>query len=82
MRQTYPDSPDEDPYYIHQGADASACRRLLYHPAAKRPKGQRGKLQRLNAEGDAYYSDHQQNAANEILDGYDEASENEPNNVS
>ena len=80
--EPYPDAANEEPQHIHENAQTARLRWLPFHFRTERPDGQHTQLQALQAERDADNRNHQYQSCNEILQGYVQASEYDPDDVS
>ena len=80
--EPYPDAANEEPQHIHEDAQAAWLRWLPFHFRAERPDGQHTQFQALQAKGDADDGYHQYQSCDEILQGYVQASEYDPDDVS
>ena len=77
-----PDSADEEPQHIHENAQAAWLRLSPFHFSTERPDGQHSELHALHAERYADDGYHQYQSCDEILQGYVQASEYDPDDVS
>ena len=80
--EPYPDAANEEPQHIHEDAQAAWLRLPPFHFRAERPDGQHTQLQALQAERYADDGYHQYQSCDEILQGYVQASEYDPDDVS
>ena len=80
--EPYPDAANEEPQDIHKNAQTARLRWLPFHFRTKWPDGQHTQLQALQAEGYADDGYHQYQSGDEILQGYVQASEYDPDDVS
>ena len=80
--EPYPDAANEEPQDIHENAQTAWLRLPPFHFRAEWPDGQHTQLQALQAERDADNGDHQYQSCDEILQGYVQASEYDPDDVS
>ena len=80
--EPYPDAANEEPQHIHENAQAAWLRLPPFHFRTERPDGQHTQFQALQAEGDADDGYHQYQSCDEILQGYVQASEYDPDDVS
>ena len=81
VREPYPDASHEKPDDIHHAAQ-TAMRHLPAHTRAKRPQRQQSQLDVLQAERNANDGNHQRYTRNHVFDGYLNATEHQPNDVS
>ena len=77
-----PDAANEEPQHIHENAQTAWLRLPPFHFCTERPDGQHTQFQTLQAEGDADDGYHQYKSCDEILQGYMQASEYNPDDVS
>ena len=80
--EPYPDAANEEPQHIHEDAQTAWLRWFPFHFRAGRPDGQHTQFQTLQAEGYADDGDHQYQSCDEILQGYAQVSEYDPDDVS
>ena len=80
--EPYPDAANDEPQDIHEDAQTAWLRWLPFHFRAERPDGQHTQFQTLQAEGDADDGYHQYHSCDEILQGYVQAPEYDPDDVS
>ena len=78
----YPYTAHEEPQHIHEDAQTAWLRLSPFHFRTERPDGQHTQLQALQAEGYADDGYHQYQSGDEILQGYVQASEYDPDDVS
>ena len=80
--EPYPDAANEEPQHIHKDAQAAWLRWFPFHLRTEWPDGQHTQFQTLQAERDADDGYHQYQSCDEILQGYMQASEYDPDDVS
>ena len=80
--EPYPDAANEEPQHIHEDAQTAWLRLPPFHFRAEWPDGQHTQFQTLQAEGDADDGYHQYQSCDEILQGYVQAPEYDPDDVS
>ena len=80
--EPYPDAANEEPQHIHEDAQTAWLRLPPFHFRTEWPDGQHTQFQALQAEGDADDGDHQYQSGDEVLQGYVQASEYDPDDVS
>ena len=80
--ETDPNASNEEPQHIHEDAQTAWLWWFPFHFRAERPDGQHTQFQALQAKGDADDGYHQYQSCDEILQGYVQASENDPDDVS
>ena len=80
--EPYPDAANEEPQDIHENAQTARLRLPPFHFCTERPDGQHTQFQALQAEGDADDGYHQYQSGDEVLQGYVQASEYNPDDVS
>ena len=78
--EPYPDAAHEKPNHIHHAAQ-TIVRHFPTHPCAKRPQGQQGQLDALNAKRNADDGDHQRHTRHNVFQGYLYAPEHQPNDI-
>ena len=77
-----PFAVNEEPQHIHEDAQTAWLRLPPFHFCTKRPYSQHTQFQALQAKWYADDGYHQYQSCNEILQGYVQASENDPDDVS
>jgi len=73
---------DKEPDYIHNKRQAPRSCVVLYRFFIKRQQGHLCQFQRLQAEGDTDYCNHQANTGYNVFDGNEYTSENNPDHIS
>ena len=82
MRQADTEPADQEPDYIHNGAQTSGFIRFIDNFFSEGYESQHGKFQGLHPEWDTDDSDTQKNACDNIHQKDDQSPENDPNNIS
>ena len=80
--EPYPDAANEEPQHIHEDAQTAWLRLPPFHFRTEWPDSQHAQLHTLQAEWDADDGYHQYQSGDEILQGYVQASEYDPDDVS